>query len=336
MSDATAVLSYTRKDDEFFGGYITSFRKSLELAVHVVTGEETFRLFQDIDGIVIGEQWQKKIAEVIDRSTFLIPMMSPLFFSSEPCREEVELFLAHEKTVTREDLILPVYFVESPRLEKPEERAKDRIAMELGKRERFDWREKATLPLQDSPARAAMLTLAQAIAKAIQRLAEPKPPVGHVAAAPPVEIPANVREAHRAGVEAIARRDTPGTPTRRESPRERHVLWVDDQPNNNRRERRAMETYGVRFTIAKSTNEALEILGTQPFDAIISDMGRPGDPKAGYSLLGRLRTDGNEVPYFIYCGPQARFLKGESTRLGANGITNEPDTLISMVIASLR
>ncbi len=47
----TAFLSYTRKDDQFFGGYITAFRKSLELGVHVVTGREEFRLFPDIDGI---------------------------------------------------------------------------------------------------------------------------------------------------------------------------------------------------------------------------------------------------------------------------------------------
>ena len=41
MQEATGVLSSTRKDDEFFGGYITAFRKSLEIGVHVVTGRET-------------------------------------------------------------------------------------------------------------------------------------------------------------------------------------------------------------------------------------------------------------------------------------------------------
>jgi hypothetical protein len=49
MSETMAVLSYTRKDDEFFGGYITAFRKTLESAVHVVTGLETFRIFQDVE-----------------------------------------------------------------------------------------------------------------------------------------------------------------------------------------------------------------------------------------------------------------------------------------------
>lgn len=41
MTHATAFLSYTRIDDEFHGGYITSIRKMLENAVHVVTGERS-------------------------------------------------------------------------------------------------------------------------------------------------------------------------------------------------------------------------------------------------------------------------------------------------------
>ena len=108
MPEAIAVLSYTRKDDEFFGGYITAFRKTLESAVHVVTGMEDFHIFQDVEGIVFGEQWQKKLADVIDTASFLVPMVSPLFFNSQPCRQEVDLFLAHERKLKRDDLILPV------------------------------------------------------------------------------------------------------------------------------------------------------------------------------------------------------------------------------------
>ena len=44
MTKALAFLSYTRKDDEFFGGYITAFRKMLENAVHVVTGDTHFQV----------------------------------------------------------------------------------------------------------------------------------------------------------------------------------------------------------------------------------------------------------------------------------------------------
>ena len=53
------------------------------------------------------------------------------------------------------------------------------------------------------------------------------------------------------------------------------VLWVDDKPSNNIHERKALEALGIRFVLATSTDEALEKLKRQSFDAIISDMGRP-------------------------------------------------------------
>jgi hypothetical protein len=63
------------KDDEFFGGYITAFHKTLESAVHVVTGMEEFHIFQDVEGIVLGEQWQKKLTDVIDAANLLVPRL---------------------------------------------------------------------------------------------------------------------------------------------------------------------------------------------------------------------------------------------------------------------
>jgi hypothetical protein len=130
MSQATAFLSYTRTDDDFHGGYITSFRKTLENAVHVVTGQKTFHVFQDVEGIVIGENWQKKLAEVIHESSFFIPMLTPLFFNSKPCREETTQFLEHEQSIGRKDLILPIYFFLCPKLEKEDEKSKDPLREE--------------------------------------------------------------------------------------------------------------------------------------------------------------------------------------------------------------
>jgi CheY-like chemotaxis protein len=75
------------------------------------------------------------------------------------------------------------------------------------------------------------------------------------------------------------------------------VLWVDDNPGNNVHERRALEVFGINFVLAKSTEEALEKIQQQSFDAIISDMGRPGDSTAGFTLLQKLRSAGNKTPF---------------------------------------
>ena len=60
-----AFLSYTRLDDECFGGAITSLRRLLELGVQVVTGDKTFNIFQDVDGIEFGQKWKIRLTEAI-------------------------------------------------------------------------------------------------------------------------------------------------------------------------------------------------------------------------------------------------------------------------------
>jgi len=133
-----AFLSYTRVDDEFFGGAITALRKFLELGVRVVTGNQDFNIFQDIDGIEFGQQWQKQLDQAIANTRFLIPIMTPLFFQSKACRDELGKFVEHEQSVGRDDLILPIYFVTTPLLEKPELLLEDSLASEVNARQRYD------------------------------------------------------------------------------------------------------------------------------------------------------------------------------------------------------
>jgi len=113
------------------------------------------------------------------------------------------------------------------------------------------------------------------------------------------------------------------------------VLWVDDNPGNNVHERHALEALGVSFVLAPSTGEALEKLKSQSFDAIISDMGRPPDPQAGYTLLDTLRASGDRTPFIIYAGSRASEHRAEARRRGAVGCTNRPDELFEMVLSAL-
>jgi CheY-like chemotaxis protein len=97
-----------------------------------------------------------------------------------------------------------------------------------------------------------------------------------------------------------------------------------------------MEKYNITFTLARSTDEALGQLADQKFDAIISDMGRPPDGRAGYTLLRALRSRGNQTPFFIYAGSRKPEHVAEAFRRGAQGAANIPSELISMVLGSLR
>jgi CheY-like chemotaxis protein len=112
---------------------------------------------------------------------------------------------------------------------------------------------------------------------------------------------------------------------------QKHILWVDDRPDNNTYERGAFEAIGFRFTLALSTNQALQTLSQQRFAAIISDMGRKEGPKEGYVLLHALRSKGDQTPFFIYAGSNLPEHKREAVARGAQGSTNDPQELFELI-----
>lgn len=113
---------------------------------------------------------------------------------------------------------------------------------------------------------------------------------------------------------------------------QRRVLWVDDRPENNVFVRQSLEAFGIQFKLALSTEEALNVLSRSKFDAIISDMGRPPDQRAGYTLLKALRSQKDQTPFIIYAGSRAPEHVAEALEKGALGTTNRPDELFGMVV----
>lgn len=114
------------------------------------------------------------------------------------------------------------------------------------------------------------------------------------------------------------------------------ILWVDDRPENNEYERRAMESMGLQFTLARSTDEAMRILSAHRFAAVISDMGRQEGPREGYRLLDLIREGDKRTPFFIYAGSNASQHRQEAIRRGAQCSTNAPTELISLVTLAVR
>lgn len=110
------------------------------------------------------------------------------------------------------------------------------------------------------------------------------------------------------------------------------ILWVDDRPENNVYERQAFEAQGIEFSLALSTDEALEILKTNKFAAIISDMGRKEGPQEGYVLLEKLRAMGDQTPFMIYAASNLPEHKKMARERGAIGSTNRADELFRTVM----
>ena len=115
----------------------------------------------------------------------------------------------------------------------------------------------------------------------------------------------------------------------------KQILWVDDRPENNVYERKTLESMGIQFTCVTSTQQALDVLSTRKFAAIISDMGRKEGPLEGFRLLEALRAKDKATPYFIYAGSNAPKHQREAALRGAQGTTNSAAELIDMVTRSL-
>jgi CheY-like chemotaxis protein len=139
----------------------------------------------------------------------------------------------------------------------------------------------------------------------------------------PDNAPVDVKE-----IAASVERAAEMTATRRPP----EILWVDDRPGNNINERSALASLGMRCTLALSTDEALEKLRGSHFDVVISDMGRPPDPQAGYTLLAAMREGGDQTPFVIYAGSNAPEHKELARSHGALGSTNRPQELLDLVL----
>src|SRR3954462_2804255 len=133
-------MSYVRLDDQHENGRLTQFRERLSGEVRIQAGE-SFEIFQDRNDIAWGQQWKERIDSTLDAVTFLIPVVTPAFFKSPACREELERFLKREETLGHKDLILPVYYIECVTLSNEAKRGQDPLATAIGARQYADWRE---------------------------------------------------------------------------------------------------------------------------------------------------------------------------------------------------
>ena len=72
------------------------------------------------------------------------------------------------------------------------------------------------------------------------------------------------------------------------------VLVVDDEPDSVALVRRVLEENEAVVTTAASVEEALNILPTQTFDVIVSDIGMP--VQDGYAFIAEARRHGIQTP----------------------------------------
>jgi CheY-like chemotaxis protein len=154
------------------------------------------------------------------------------------------------------------------------------------------------------------------------------------------QTPVNLERITEAVRRSIPNEDSARSGTRQSSVRkleswQTRVLWVDDRPEHNRNERAAFEASGLRFELATSTQQALDILREHKFAVIISDMGRKEGSQEGYVLLDELRAQGDKTPFYIYAGSSEQAHRIKTEEHGGQGCTNDPSELYFMVVSEI-
>lgn len=173
--DIEAFWSYVHQDDEDDGGRIVSLARLLAARLRLRTGRDA-HIFVDKD-LTWGDDWEPEIDAQLLATKFFVPIVTPSFFRSPPCREEVLKFTASAKRLGLTELVMPLYYVTVPEIEAGEPSGDEVI--EIIKRFQWeDWREAA---LEDSSSAMFRKRLDDLATALIQR--------GHTADAKPTLLP---------------------------------------------------------------------------------------------------------------------------------------------------
>ncbi len=105
-------------------------------------------------------------------------------------------------------------------------------------------------------------------------------------------------------------------------PRKAHLLLVDDDPNTLASLSRAFRLAGHEATVCDNAARAVELLRTESFDVILSDVVMPG--RSGLELLEDLKRAGVKTPIVLISGQANIEMAVKATKLGALDFLEKP------------
>ncbi|MEO6039771.1 MAG: response regulator [Saprospiraceae bacterium] len=107
------------------------------------------------------------------------------------------------------------------------------------------------------------------------------------------------------------------------------VLWVDDNPDTVMYESGVLQSLGMQLEFAKTSVNAMDRMGREKFQLVISDINRGGHQTAGLDFMRDMRTHQMQVPMIFYV---STLDPAKGVPPGAFGITDDPNELIHLVL----
>jgi len=138
MNSYQGFWSYVHKDDEAEQWRISRLARDVVAQYEMLTGE-TIELFLDKDALEWGDNWRAKIDDSLASVAFFIPVMTPRYFMSAECRNELRFFVRRADQLGIKELVLPLYYVDVPSFS--DEVGKDDLINLVREFQWEDWRE---------------------------------------------------------------------------------------------------------------------------------------------------------------------------------------------------
>ncbi|HEV7615094.1 MAG TPA: toll/interleukin-1 receptor domain-containing protein [Solirubrobacterales bacterium] len=194
MAGAAGFLSYVRKDDDGDHGRILAFANDLREQYRIQTAEP-LELFVDRESIQWGEAWEQRIDSAIAGTTFFIPIVTPSYFQSQACRQELLKFVREAERLGLEQLLMSVYWVTVPELEDEPELSTDEAIRVVAKYNWQDLREESFEERDSAIYRKAVREIARELGKRADLARKVGDiPVSHIATDTPIESSSEANE----------------------------------------------------------------------------------------------------------------------------------------------
>lgn len=168
-TNPSAFWSYVRNDDDAGVGAIVRLSEKLTAEYELITGEP-LNLFVD-RSIGWGDEWEKRIRSEVLGATFFIPIITPRYFASPACRDELLQFSNSTEGTPLESLLMPIYWVDVPGLEQSDSiEIEDPLIRTIKKRQWEDLREIRLSDESSAEYRQAVDRLARELARRVEEL----------------------------------------------------------------------------------------------------------------------------------------------------------------------
>lgn len=135
---SSGFFSYRQLDNKNDKQYLARLRANLEQELETLIGRK-ITVWQDIAKIEWGQHWKQQIAKGLAEAAFFIPVITPGYLRSKPCRDEFTAFVKYEASRGRNDLILPLIYVRPDEFDDVAARQKDDVIRIVLERQYIDW-----------------------------------------------------------------------------------------------------------------------------------------------------------------------------------------------------